>query len=360
MNQSRPSFLIIIIRYNGDVYLTHNLIEKIVQIHINCDIDIMVDKSTENVAQLLPNVRKILTFDYELKKKNSLSQEIQIIKQIYKKYDYGISLTTSDRSVFYSILSAKESVSAIDEETYKNWWKKIFLNKTYFWNREIHIVENNFQALKVLGYKIEVSPPRIIAADNETLEKIKEILRQLKIDKFIILHMPSKYIYKMYSKENRDILLNLLSKLDIDIVATGGKSQIDKDLSISLPNYPNLHNLIGKISIKEFYALSSLSIGYIGVDTLNIHIAASQRKKIFGIYGPTNIDLWKPWSENSENKKQKSKGVITYDNVTIFSPDMLCAGCGRAGCDDKGTYSFCLETIDPYLIHNEVSNWLKE
>ena len=45
-----------------------------------------------------------------------------------------------------------------------------------------------------------------------------------------------------------------------------------------------------------YFALSELSLAYIGMDTLNMHIAAAQNKRIFAIFGPTNLTMWSPWS----------------------------------------------------------------
>jgi len=101
-----------------------------------------------------------------------------------------------------------------------------------------------------------------------------------------------------------------------------------------------------------------LSICYIGMDTLNMHIAASQNKKIFAIFGPTLLNTWSPWSNKLQCATSKNLPKQTYDNITIFQANMECVACGLAGCDDKHGRSECLFNIKSNDIYEEVKSWL--
>ena len=95
------------------------------------------------------------------------------------------------------------------------------------------------------------------------------------------------------------------------------------------------------------------------MDTLNMHIAASQNKRIFAIFGPTNLSMWSPWSNSLKACTTKNSPIQTYGNVTIFQADMPCIACGKAGCDDNHGKSDCLFNIKPDIIFNKVEAWLK-
>lgn len=349
--------LIIINRYNGDVFLSKPIIDSLVEFYKNPKIDLLIEKSTFACGSLLDNVNKIITFDYARKHSEQFKQEKEIFSRIYKKYDIAISLTSSDRSVIYAYLAAKISVSAVQKNKYLSWWKRLLMTHAFEWDRDKHIIENNYKALDCLGITIKknlIAPkPKI-----EPLKKIQNLLQEMDISNFIVCHFSSMYEYKTYPKENRNDLLYLLNKLDIPIIATGGDSLIDKSIKESLPCLENLYDVIGELDLSEYLSLSSLSIAYIGVDTLNVHIASSQEKKIFSIYGPTNINLWRPWSRHSFKKNIHNSSLISYGNVDIFRADLLCAGCNRAGCDDMGGESYCMEIIEPNLIYLKVKEWL--
>jgi heptosyltransferase-3 len=163
-------------------------------------------------------------------------------------------------------------------------------------------------------------------------------------------------MYKVYPENLRTSLLKKLDKLGVPIIVTGGKSKIDLNIKKELPSLTNLYDFIGQTSLEDFMVLSKFSIGYIGMDTLNMHIAASQNKRIFAIFGPTNLKMWSPWSNTLKESASIDAPIQDYANITIFQADMPCVACGKAGCDDNGI-SLCLEQINPKVIFDSVKEW---
>jgi heptosyltransferase-3 len=119
-----------------------------------------------------------------------------------------------------------------------------------------------------------------------------------------------------------------------------------------------VYDLIGETSLDEYIALSSLSLAYVGGDTLNMHIAAAQNKRVFAIFGPTLLKVWSPWSNALQQAASVSQPLQTYGNITLWQAAMPCVPCGQAGCDNRHGKSECLYQIDPAIITAEVSAWL--
>ena len=140
--------LVIIQRSNGDVFLSSKLIKSLFE-NYNADIDILVNDDTIQIAKLIPHIKNIHEFSYLKKKQNNWHQEKILLKKIFKKYDLSINLTSSDRSVLYAILAGRKSISAVEENHRKSWWKKLFLSHFYFFDTSQHILVNN---LKPLGF----------------------------------------------------------------------------------------------------------------------------------------------------------------------------------------------------------------
>lgn len=341
------NILIIVQRSNGDVLLSGPLIQQLSENYPNCNIDLLVNDDTEAIARCLNNVRDIITFSYKRKKECRYQQEKEIIGKIYRKYDLSISLTSSDRSSIYAILASKFSIGPVDGNFLKFWWKKILLKRFYFWNSGKHILLNNFSSLELLNLKSNHKIGKTIFNESIPLKRIKTILNENNVKKFIIFHPSAQYSYKVYPKKLRLSLLEKLSALDITIIITGGTSTIDNEISKTIPNYDNVLNLIGKTSVSEYIALSQLSIGYIGMDTLNMHIAAVQKKKVLCIMGPTDLRVWAPWSNEGLPKNMGKKSDLKYGKISIFQAEMNCVPCGKAGCNDNGKTSECLNNIDP-------------
>jgi heptosyltransferase III len=348
--------LIIIQRSNGDVFLSSPLINSLYDYYNAPQIDILVNDDTLAVSKLLSNVNLIHSFSYQQKYERRISQEKEILVKIYRKYDLSISLTASDRSVIYALLASKKSISAVEKENKKSWWKKRLLRHHYFFDDTKHILCNNLESLNLL----QIKHKKIIKAPEaspEIIAKIKNNLAKRGLNKFFIFHPSAQYDYKVYPKRLRHDLLELLSKSNISVIVTGGNSDIDLLIKKSLPDLNNVINWIGQTSIEDYLALSKLSEGYIGMDTLNMHIAAAQNKRIFAIYGPTRLSMWSPWSNELQLSTIKDMPIQTYGKITIFQADMPCVACGKAGCNDN-RFSECLDNISPEVIASEVNKWL--
>ena len=352
------NILIIIQRSNGDVFLSLSLINALYDYYNFPKIDLLVNDDTLAVAKLLPNINLIHTFSYKKKHERGLSQEKEIISKIYRKYDLSINLTASDRSVIYALLASKKSISAVEKNNKKSWWKKNLLTFHYFFDDAKHILCNNLEALNLLN----ISHKKILKAPKagiDVIARIKNKLDQRGIKEFVIFHPSAQYKYKVYSKTLRNELLKLLSNLNISVVVTGGNNEIDLSLKKSFPQLDNVLNWIGKTSIEEYIALSEISQGYIGMDTLNMHIAAAQNKRVFAIFGPTRLSMWAPWSNELQVSASSDIPIQNYGNITIFQADMPCVACGKAGCNDDKGISKCLDNISPKVIAYEVEKWFK-
>jgi heptosyltransferase III len=342
-------------RSNGDVFLSVSLIKSLYNFYKSPDIDLLVNEDTYQVASLLPNINNIYKFSYALKKDRRLKQEKNIIQSIYKKYDLSISLTASDRSVIYALLGGKISICAIEKEKSKSWWKKLLLSHYYYFDSSQQILINNLQPLKILNINHESIQKPIDFLRNDYIN-ISKKFKLKDIGRFIIFHPSAQYEYKIYPKKLRDKLLKLLSSLGIAIIVTGGNSDIDFKIKDEIPSLSNVYNFIGKTSIKDYFILSQLSLAYIGMDTLNMHVAASQSKRIFAIFGPTKLSLWSPWSNSVKMSTSIDNPIQTYGENTIFQADMKCVACGKKGCEDSNL-SKCLNNIDPKIVFEEVRNW---
>jgi heptosyltransferase III len=356
--KTKGNILIIIQRSNGDVYLANSII-KYLKDSLNPNaIDLLINDDTYSVARLIPNIRNILTFSYKKKKENRLKQEMSIIKRIFRKYDLSINLTASDRSVFYALLGSKNSISAIERDKNKSWWKKLFLWHYYYFDSNKHILINNLEPLKILAIPFTniLIPPN---ATETSVNSVAERLQKFNIKKFIIFHPSAQYNYKIYPEKFRIKLLSLLNELNIPIIVTGGINDIDSNIKKTIPVMKNIYNWVGETSIEEYLALSKFSIGYVGMDTLNMHIASSQNKRIFAIFGPTLVKMWSPWSNDIKDSGSKNLPIQTYGNITLFQADMTCVACGKAGCNNNHGNSDCLDHIYPDVVFMEIKKWSK-
>ena len=315
--KKNKKILIIIQRSNGDVFLSASLINNLYKFYQSPEIDLLVNDDTYALASLLPNINYIHKFSYAKKHENQLKQEKNIVMSLFKKYDLSINLTASDRSVIYAIIAARKSISAVEKDKRKSWWKKILLSQYYYFDESKHILLNNLQPLRKLKIEHDNLQSTISFSKNN-YSNIKSKLKRKGIDEFIIFHPSAQYKYKIYPKKLRDKLLNFLNTLEVPIIITGGNSEIDFNIKKEIPSLSNIYNFIGETTLKDYFILSKLSLAYIGMDTLNMHIAASQNKRIFAIFGPTNLSMWAPWSNQFNSSISLNKDIQSYGINTIL------------------------------------------
>lgn len=358
---SPHKILIIIRRSNGDVFLSSPLKDELQRYYPDAQIDYLVNAETVAIAKTIPGIHTIFTYDHGWKKKGiveRIKREVKLFKMIFGSYDLAINLTANDRGVLYASLAAKVSVSAVEPQSGKSWWKRIFLTHSFEVNSNRHILEHNMMPLKSLGLNFD----RIEVKTNYGKEALTE-LENLPFDlnlPFLIFHPSAQFDYKIYPKSLRNSLLQLLDTLEIPIVITGGNSEIDRKISSEIPYLKNGYDLIAKTSLQGYIALCDHAAAYIGMDTLNMHIAAAQNIPVFAIFGPTLPAVWSPWSNQAQCYTKESKPLQKYGDITLFQADMPCVACGLAGCDDQNGRSDCLYNIDPNVIFREVSKWLKK
>ncbi len=350
--------LVIVQRSNGDVFLSSPLIEGLFNAYDRPRIDILVNSDTLAIARTLPHIEEIHLFSYHAQGKGRGAETFGLLKKIARRYDLSINLTASDRSVLFALVSGRTAISAVEVDRKKSWWKRLLLSACYEFDTSRHIIENNTTPLDLLG--ISSGKPVVSSCHSpEAAESVEKMLAERGISKFVIFHPGAQYSYKVYPEKLRTALLEGLNRLGVSIVVTGSRSALDLEIKSRLPQLNNVYDVIGMTSMDELIALSAGSIAYIGVDTLTMHIAASQNKRIFGIFGPTILSAWSPWCNGLGSGTRLNSPVQTYGNVTLFQADMPCVACGHAGCDDNHGISECLYLIDPDVIISEIAKVIK-
>lgn len=352
--------LIIIRRSNGDVLLTSPLINALHGHFPNAAIDLLVNQDTLEVAKLIEHVHTIRTYSYQWREHGFASfvqKECALIHSVFRKYDLAISLTANDRSTVYAFLAGKTSIGESEGPWKKLLWKGILLSHVHRFRRDRHILFNNLAPLEFL----KLSRPRTevtLRYSPQARARVSGLLEAEGIGDFLIFHPVARFRFKIYPRELRNALLEDMSGLGIPIIITGGKGPLDRQVSDEIPALPHCYNFIGKTTFEEYAALTDLSLGYVGMDTVNMHIAAALDKRVFAVFGPTKPFQWSPWSNALQTHARESKAVQTYGNITLFQAGMPCVPCGLAGCNDNDGAAQCLYEIDPKTIFREIREWL--
>jgi heptosyltransferase-2 len=145
--------------------------------------------------------------------------------------------------------------------------------------------------------------------------------------KFETKQWPAEYYLK---------LIDFLSKnTDANIFLLGGKRETELNQFIEKNSKHKAFNTGNDNSLLEFAGFLSLMDIVVTSDTLGMHLAIAQEKKVIALFGPTcpqEIDLY-------------DRGVRLYAGVD-------CSPCYKQTCDDMK----CMEEITPELVFEEIKN----
>ena len=325
-------FLIVILRFHGDVLLTKPMIDNIKLNVPDSEIDLLVYKGTGSILEHERNVSETIEIDAASKKNifKRIKKEINLWKKLYSKnYDYAFFLTTQWRVVPMSWALGKAMKAAVDDKKRrKNLWIKSF--STIFPEAlDKHIVQRNLVALESLGLKIFTEnltlDPSYLDLEYKTLKETYLFLKEEK--SYCVIHPTSRREKKLWDKEKFGQLINFLLEKGVSVVVTSGPDSheidyVDEILKKAGIVDKKVLNLAGKTSLLGLAALIKGSQFFIGLDSVASHIAASVDKESITLFGPSNPVNWKPWSDKARIISQEDLHYIEVKDVMSLVDEM--------------------------------------
>src|SRR3989344_1853251 len=258
---------------------------------LNCSVDCLIKENMYDLLKSNPNINNILFYSDDF---NELLSKIKD-----KDYDLAVIFQASFKN---ALLCFKAGIRyRIGGFSRIKRFPKFFYTRRTFPVVLMHSLEYSFKIVEKVGIKKPhfLKTEVFIGIKNE--EKIKELLRNLKVTSYALIHpgfgpARKKRPPRFWQNENYSKIADyLFEKYNLKIIFTGledQKSIIEK--IISNCNYKrNMINLAGETNLQEFCALVKNAKFVLAPDTGASHIAAS-----FGVYLVNLMDApieeWKP------------------------------------------------------------------
>ena len=328
----KKKFLIVILRFHGDVLLTKPMVDNIKQNFSDSEIDLLVYRGTGSILEHDENISEIIEIESASKKNIfiRIKKEINLWKKLNSKnYDYAFFLTTQWRVVPMSWAIGKTRKAAVDDEKRKkNLWVRSF--STIFPGAITnHIVERNLLALESLGLTIF---NRKLALDSSILNSEYNNLKATypylaKENTYCVIHPTSRREKKLWDQVKFAKLVDHLVEKDLSVIITSGPDSHEIDYVNGIldkleKDKNKVLNLSGKTTLLGLAALIKRSNFFIGLDSVASHIAASVDKESITLFGPSNPVNWKPWSDRSQIISRKQLNLIEVEDVMALVDKM--------------------------------------
>lgn len=345
---SHARFLVVSLRYIGDVLLSTPLALSIKARYPQAKVDFVVFAGTESVLAHHPYIDRVHTVRPGL-------ASLGTFLKLFRRYDVAISANSSDRTLIFTLGAGRRQIG-FSSFLPKEWWKKKFLTDCTPYNHDRHIVALTLRQLEALQIP---AVPRVVMGFSKEDEKFA---RTRLGENYIVLHPYSRQGYKFWPAAN---WVKLAQKIEAEL---GCKA------ILSRTSYPTdeaqlaVIQQAGKIGVfPEPFTLTQLaaairgSKGFVGVDTVGTHMAAALEVPVVALFGPTFADIWGPWPNGFPTATPYTRpGKIQRHGATVLiQPSLPCVPCGKVTChiSTRGKME-CLEEMSVETVFAELKQSL--
>ncbi|WP_304181266.1 glycosyltransferase family 9 protein [Leptotrichia trevisanii] len=306
----------------GDFIISSFIFREIKKHYPNIKIEVVADKSLENLLKLSKNIDKYYIFDR--KKMHEWRNIVKILRK--NKYD---ALLDSTEGLKYKQVYLLNRVNATVNVGYNKDDYKIY-NKNIKQNNTLKMTEIYKQMMKSIN--IEIKDTKYdVPVSKESEKNVEMFLKENNVkEKIIALNFFGASRSRKINEENALIIIRRLSEMY-------------KNYKIIILDSPNdretIYNILAKADNKNvlFFEksktiLDSISIIkksdlVVSLDTSILHIAEGLNKKVMAFYGPKiNKNKWRIKEENNILIDYPENRINDVDFEKMF--DKLCSQTG--------------------------------
>ena len=300
--------LVIRLQHHGDVLLATPIFSALKRHFPGIEVDVMVFAETAPMIQANPD----LTHIWKLPRSKEagrgmkrLQEQLKLIKQIrQRRYDWVLHMDDRWPGAWAALASgAKTRVSYRLPKRNNIVWNNIFpLQIPTAANG--HVVERNLAFLRELGVPVETKDAQChmaFSSADETLSR--QVLSETGVSgDYILVHPTSRWFFKCWEDDRFAEVIQHLARDGHKIVLTAAPAPREMALIhnlLTLAAHPNIVSLAGKLTLPALAATISKAKLFIGVDSAPMHMAAALDVPVVALFGPTDAEAWRPWSDKS-------------------------------------------------------------
>jgi len=288
--QNVSRVLVVRLRSIGDTVLSTPSLIALRRFLPGAQVDILLE---DWVAPLLENFEHI---DNVITVGKGGAERIRAAWKIKRnRYDVVFNLHGGTTATLLTRVSGARYRVGYADYQYSFLYNQKYSTSSEFWNAErTHSAE---QQLALLGYAgIPVSDrPRTSLTVSESARLTVERRFSFKRD-YVLLHPASLFHTKQWSAENFAAIVKALGEKGYESIAVASKSEravLEKLAELAGPTL----TIADDLTLPEITALASNAKLFVGNDSGIAHIAAAVNTPTVVIFGSSNRDHWRPWTD---------------------------------------------------------------
>jgi len=326
--------LVVRLRSIGDTVLATPSLTALRRFMPEAQIDVLLEDWVAPVLENFDAVDNILTFQ-----KDDLKSRLQTAWKIRRnKYDVAFNLHGGTTGTFFVRVSGAKHRVGFENYQYKFLYNHLLFSASDFWQKEYtHSAEQQLALLGFVGVPVLDKPKSRLAVTEKSLKLLEEKFNakaqrredakfflteknEVLFDNFALIHPAAAFETKRWATENFARAAEYLSAKGLPTIAVATKKErgvldnLEKLADVPILTFDDL-------TLPEITALASRAKIFVGNDSGIAHIAAAVQTPSVVIFGSSNINHWRPWTD--------APNAIVYEKLS-------CQPCAGYFCKEFG------------------------
>jgi len=276
--------LVVRLRSIGDTVLATPSLIALRRFLPDARIDILLEDWCAPVLEGFEAVDNVLTV-----KRKSKKSRFETARRIRRnKYDVAFNLHGGTTATFFVRVSGAKYRVGFSHYSYSFLYTHLLSSSSDFWQKEFtHSAEQQLALLGFVGIPVEDKPKSKLTIIQNS---------KLKTQNYALLHPVAAFETKQWATENFARIAEYLSAKGLQIVAVATKKEravlenLKKLSTVPITTFDDL-------TLSEITALAARAEIFIGNDSGIAHIAAAVNTPSVVIFGSSNINHWRPWTD---------------------------------------------------------------
>ena len=310
--QNVKRVLVVRLRSIGDTVLATPSLIALKRFLPDAQIDILLEDWVAPVLEGFDAVDNILTIGTDAASRLKTARKIR-----RNKYDVVFNLHGGTTSVFFVQASGAKHRVGFSTYRYSFLLNHRLPSPVEFWKQKtLHSAEQQLALLGFVGVPVKDRPKTRLAVNSNF---------KFQISNYALLHPVAAFDTKQWATENFARIAEFLYERNYQIVAIATKKE--RRVLENLQKISNVPiTIFDDLTLPEITALAARAELFVGNDSGIAHIAAAVNTPSVVIFGSSNRDHWRPWTD--------ARHEIVFESL----PCQPCAG------------HFCKEFDEPECI----------
>ena len=283
--------LVVRMRSIGDTVLSTPSLIALRRFLPDAQIDVLLEDWVAPLLEDFDAIDNVLTFGKDTKSKLKTARQIR-----KNKYDVVFNLHGGTTSTFFVRASGAKHLVGFLTYQYSFLYNQRIASPIDFWNRKtLHSAEQQLALLGYVGVSVKDKPKTNLTVNESAKEKINSKLKTQN-SKLALLHPVAAFDTKQWATEKFARIAEFLFEKGFEIVAVATKKE--REVLENLQEFSKSPiKILDDLSLPEITALASQAELFVGNDSGIAHIAAAVQTPSVVIFGSSNRDHWRPWTD---------------------------------------------------------------